>query len=664
MKARLDRLAPLLLGAIVLLIHGSALSHPLFADDYLFFDRVRYRGFLDALAQPDPLGNFWRPLTRQVYFWVVARAFAESAAVMHVINMASLIAIVSLLFALVRRWAGSQAAWTAGLLVAVAAAWDVPVVWGSGTQDLFAILFALVALHLADRGHHVAGALLYWTALLCKEVVVLLPVLVVLGAWMRTRSATRAWHAFGPYAAAAILWAIPWVARMRASPNAPGVPAWSDGIAAILHLPQVVFGIETGPMEPVRLAVLLTALACAILALAALHLADRQDRGDGRVDPIVLGAVWVGIGVLPIMPVASIWSGYYYAFALCGVGCVAGAWGRGRPIRAAGGIVLVVIAGATLARHREAIGVPIGAWTGRSHIDASYVLRSERIGRTMLASLKRSVPRPPPRSTFFFSGIPGSISWQVLDGPYVRWAYRDSSLRSYWLSQMTDERVSRGRIFLFKAQGDTLFEIGHDRAVTFGNAARALLQGDLEVARGALRYHLGLWPGDDYARGTLAWIAAAEGDFRLRDALLGASGLAPDRTRADHELATARERLAARDTAGVREALGRAMTADPFDARPHAWLADLAMGDRNRRARLLVESYAVVALAPGDPLSWRRWAFVQSYFGELNGALHSLARYRQLAPEAAKADRAAAWLEAELKRRAPYAPGGGQLVLE
>jgi len=662
MKARLDRLAPLLLGAIVLLIHGSALSHPLFADDYLFFDRVRYRGFLDAIAQPDALGNFWRPLTRQVYFWILARAFGESAVVMHAINIASLIAIVSLLYGLVRRWAGSQAAWTAGLLVAVTAAWDVPVLWGSGTQDLFAILLALLALHLADRGHHVAGALFYGVALLCKEVVLLLPILVALGAWMRSRSWTRTWHSVVPYAAAAILWMIPWSMRMRASPNAPPVPAWSDAIAAILHLPQVVFGIETGPLGPVRLTLLLSALACAALALASVRFVDREAKGDGRIEPVVLGAAWVGIGVLPIVPVATIWSGYYYAFALCGVGCVAGAWARGRSFRTA--LVLVVLAGATVARHREAMGVPIGAWTWRSHIDASYVLRSERIGKTMLASLERKIPRPPPRSTFFFSGVPGSISWQVLDGPYVRWAYRDSSLRSYWLSQMTDERVSRGRVFLFRAQGDTLFEIGHDRGVTFGTATRALLQEDLEVARGALRYHIGQWPDDVYARRTLAWIAAAEGDVRLRDALLGASGLVPDTVRADRELATARDRLAARDTAGAREALGRAMVADPFDARPHARLADLALGHPRQRARLLVESYAVIALAPDEPSSWRRWAFVQSYFGELNGGLQSLARYRQLAPDSAKSDRAAAWLEAELKRRAPYAPGGGQLVLE
>ena len=48
----------------------------------------------------------------------------------------------------------------------------------------------------------------------------------------------------------------------------------------------------------------------------------------------------------------------------------------------------------------------------------------------MLASLKRAVPRPAPRTTFFFSGVPEASSWQVLDGPSVRWASRDSSLRS------------------------------------------------------------------------------------------------------------------------------------------------------------------------------------------------------------------------------------------
>jgi len=660
-----DRLAPLFLAAIVLLLHGFVLGHPLFADDYLFFDRVRYRGLAEVLAEPDVLGNFWRPLTRQVYFWVVAHGLGESALALHLVNLASLLAILVLLFTLVRRWAGSNAAWTASLLVAVSSVWDVPILWGSGTQDLFAILLALGALHLADHRHHVAAALLYGTALFCKEVVLLLPALIALVAWMKTRSVRAVVVAIVPYAVVAILWAIPWSMRMHASPAAPTMPGWSDALAAIAHLPQVLLGVETGPLARLDVSRAVAACACAAIAACALFVgAQSNDRGDDHVQAGLLGAAWIAIGVLPVIVVAGIWSDYYYAFAVCGVGCLAGAWARTRPWRVSLGLVLIVLAGATFARQREAIGVPIGAWTGRSHIDASYVFRSECIGRGMLASLKRAVPRPGARSTFFFSGVPGSISWQVGDGPYVRWAYRDSSLRSYWLSQMTEERVARGPAYLFRAQGDTVFNIGTDRGVTFGTATRALLQGDLEVARGALRYHLEQWPNDTYPRSVLAWMAAAEGDIHLRDEVLGTAGFVPDTARASAEISSARELLANGDTLAARQALGQALFADPFDVRAHAAFADLAFGDPKGRARLIVESYAVLALAPEDPIAWRRWAFVQAYFGEVAGALHSLDRYRALAPDGARADRGSALLERELRRRLPYAAGGGQLILD
>lgn len=659
MKLRPDRFAPAILGAVVLLLHGSSLRKPLFADDYLFFDRVRYRSLADAIAMPDALGNFWRPLTRQVYFWIVAHRFAESAVVLHAVNLLSLLAILLLFFFLVRRWAGSYAAWVGALGVALSCAWDVPILWGSGTQDLFAILLALVALHLSDRGHHVAGALAYGIGLLCKEVVLLLPVLVVL-----LEAPRRRLRALAPYVLVVVAWAIPWSSRMRASPNAPGMPGWSDALAALAHLPQVVLGLETGPLAPFDPARALAACACAALSVSALFIARKANGRGARADSATLGIAWIAIGVLPVVAVASIWSAYYYAFALCGVGLLAGVLLRSRPWQAAAGVVLVMLAGATLARQRESIGVPVGAWTGRSHIDASYVLRSERIGKTMLESLRRAVPRPSPRSTFFFSGVPGSISWQVGDGPLVRWAYRDSSLRSYWLSQITDERVDRGRIYLFRAQGDTVFDVGDDRGLTFGTAARALLQGDREVARGALRYHLGRWPDDSYARSVLGWIAAAEGDVALRDAMMGAVGFVPDTAGANAAFETARRLIAARDTLGARQALGNVLRSNPFDARAHGAFADLALGDPRLRAHLLVESYAVIALAPQDPASWRRWAFVQAYFGEVEGGLSSLARYRQLAPAIARDDRAAAWLEGELERRLPHAPGGGQLVLD
>jgi hypothetical protein len=668
MTSRIDRFAPFLLGAIFLLLHGHVIDRPLFADDYLFLDRVRFAGLRETLVMPDALGNFWRPLSRQVYFWAISHGFGESATACHLVNLATALAILVLLFRFILRQAGSRAAWIAVLLVAPLAPWDVPMLWASGTQDLFAILLALVALHLADRGRFAWSALFYGLALLCKEVVVLLPALVVLLAWRRDRPIGAAFRAALPHAAVAIAWAIPWVGRMRASPGAPSLDrlAAVDALAPFVHLPQVLLGIEVGPadaLDPRRLA---ATAACAGLALLALRGTSRPaETRPAGIGPARLGAAWGLAGTIPIVAVAPIWCTYYYLFALCGIGLWFGASLARRPLRLAAAACLVTLAGATFARQRAAVEVPVGAWTWRSHIDAAYVLRSERIAATLLASLRRAVPRPRPGTTFYFSNVPGAIAWQVADGPFVRWAYRDSSLKSYFLSQINEDRVERSPVFLFSVQGDTLVNSGNDPGVTFSTAARAVLQADLGAARGALRYHMGRWPGDAKATYLFAWVAYAQGEQDLSRTLLGMIGMQGHSGAAAPELiARARARLAAADSSGARDDAARAIELDPYDPASHDLFIRAAFRNPRFRTRVLMEGFALIALAPEDPMAWRRWAFLQASFGEMTGTLHSLARYRQLAPRAAETDRGATWLEAEARRREPFVQGGGQLVLQ
>ncbi len=56
----------------------------------------------------------------------------------------------------------------------------------------------------------------------------------------------------------------------------------------------------------------------------------------------------------------------------------------------------------------------------------------------------------------FFANVAVSSGWQTADGPLLRWAYRDSTLRSYFLTQFTKERAARGPVFFFAVLGDSL----------------------------------------------------------------------------------------------------------------------------------------------------------------------------------------------------------------
>ena len=138
-----------LLGAVWLQV--SALRLPFFADDYLFLDQLRGRSLWAAWTSPDPLRNFWRPVGRQFYFWLVA-LMGESPLAAHLLNLLLFAGIVALLFVLARRLAGPRAAAIAASVIALHYAADVPVRWASGSQDLIAVAGALGALCLVARG--------------------------------------------------------------------------------------------------------------------------------------------------------------------------------------------------------------------------------------------------------------------------------------------------------------------------------------------------------------------------------------------------------------------------------------------------------------------------------------------------------------------------------
>ena len=104
----------------VFLLHRDALRLPFFADDYLFLEQVRGRSLVAAVTSPDGLGNFLRPVGRQLYFWSLAHFFGESARAFHTANLVLFLGIVTLLFAIAHRLAGPMgAAVAAGLIPAL-----------------------------------------------------------------------------------------------------------------------------------------------------------------------------------------------------------------------------------------------------------------------------------------------------------------------------------------------------------------------------------------------------------------------------------------------------------------------------------------------------------------------------------------------------------------
>jgi hypothetical protein len=199
----------ILLGAA--LLHWSALRVSFFADDFMFLEQVRSRSFLGALLSPDPISNFFRPVGRQLYFWLIGHLSSESPAAFHAVNLVVFLGLLSLLFVVVRRLAGVAAATVACAFLALHYAADVPLRWVSGSQELLAVAGALGAIALHLSGRRVAAAAVMLLALLSKESVALAPLVAIAADRVRQPSWRRAFARGWPMAAALGVWGALWV---------------------------------------------------------------------------------------------------------------------------------------------------------------------------------------------------------------------------------------------------------------------------------------------------------------------------------------------------------------------------------------------------------------------------------------------------------------------
>jgi hypothetical protein len=677
--------------------HARSFAAPFFADDWLFLDQVRFRSLARVLASPDPIGNYFRPLGRQVWFWVMARVGGESAFVFHLANLLCLVGAVVLLAVLARRVAGPLAGVAAAAYLALHYAADVPVLWVSGSQELLSLVLALAALVLYQRERRIAAAAAYFSALLAKEVVVLLPLVAVAldgagGAW-RTRL-RRAW----PLAVALAAWLAlaAWAAARRGGPGAGLSLSAAGPVAAIVLLVRVAFGLEwlvgslpfAHPTDPGPAALLAVAAAgFAVLAMAPSRPAPeakpkqvrKRDRAARIAAPapgpafarapatlapasgLRAGLLWALAGALPVAVVARVWSAYYFLFAIAGVGLALGsllAWRRARAWLAC---AIVVVAGlaSSQARGLEEFATAPDAWSGQSHVNRFYLERGMRVISRGIESIREAIPHPAPRTTFFFAGLPPFAAFQVADGPLVRGAYRDSSLRGHYLSELTRERLERGpwAVFFYDMPTGRLVDRSHEPSVFVSSALGQLLNDRLDIAQAALEA-AGMQGEDNYTRSYVsALVAWGLGDtVRAKEWFTKVPrGLG---RRGAEAANLARQKLAARDTAGAVVALRTGLASNVLDPDLHGALSNVLLLRPETESEGELEAFAARVMDPGNQGAWRRWAYVLAKESRQREAIAAIDHYFALRPSAAMGDRDVIAMRAMMVRMLP----GGDLA--
>jgi hypothetical protein len=237
----------------------------------------------------------------------------------------------------------------------------------------------------------------------------------------------------------------------------------------------------------------------------------------------------------------------------------------------------------------------------------------------------------------FFADLPASIGWQAGDGPLLRWAYRDTSLRSYLMNQFSIERARRGPVLFFVGAGDSLRDLTDDPMILPSFAYGMILSGRPDAAVDALTLAIARVPSDRDLRYWRAWARLGAGDSAGALSDLRAAGIEPASRIGRGENALAAGGIA--DTAARVSQLVALRARAGLHPQVHARLAALWLASPAHRKDGAIEAYAFRILAPDDPDAWRKLASAQLAEGLHEPALRSLETYVRIGGSAAAEDR-------------------------
>ncbi|HUK63481.1 MAG TPA: hypothetical protein VLV15_09110, partial [Dongiaceae bacterium] len=613
-----DAVALVALVALGLVLFARSFGIGWIADDYLFLDAVRRFPLAELLTGRHAIQGYYRPVSRELYFWLGDRVFGLSAGALHGLNALLFATAATLVFDLVRRWSGTRAAWIAAALFVLFPAGGALLAWVSCAQDLIALTLTLAALALAARGRHVWTAPVVFAAALSKETAWVTPLMLV-AADLATRPGPGAARvrrlAPGFAGLAAALGVTAWARSTWPAAHRAG--AWSAAqLGAAWRLPfdflhawwppDTLSGLAAGWSAAAwRMP---AAVVLAALAVPAITRVPRDPDAAPRRTTVALGVALVVIALLPVALVAERWRGYYFVFATVGAVLLASSWLAGLPVWVTRAVVAVV---ALVHLGSNAIYRPVGDAPGAArhpYANIAFFAASAAITDGLLAPLEPSCDALRSAPRLFAIGVPNDLLFRTTLGPALRVTCRDTALV---LRPLTDFRVADAarpfgvvrwlareqRLVYEPVNALTLARIGegfllegrYDEAAACFDAATAALPAERELV---YPHVLTLAAAGHADRARATWAAArSDGRAPAPDTLLSRFlyGIAPAR----------------RDSARrVLAPLVAAATRDPADADAASGLgrALLAIG-LTRQATLALSVAAGIAHRPAD-LVW------------------------------------------------------------
>jgi hypothetical protein len=425
----------ILLVAFVAIRFGPTLGIPFLGDDYVFLDRTRDARVQDLWSLANADFGWFRPWSRDVHFWVLQRVFGPNELVFRATGLALWFLGLALYQRLVCTLAGARAAWLATAAVAALELWAAPLIWISGSQDLWMIVWVMAALWAQVRGRRLLALPLYALALLSKETAAALPVLAFahalfierlrpLAAFRRVLPMlliTLAWLGVHPTLVRRFVHADP--AQFGTDVHFGPATVLRRTLLSTVNADFLGHRLDWVSEERARYALaLLALLAIALLALRLPPAPAAPSRPPVR-SFVAFGATWAAAAWVPLFQASVGWHAYYG-----GLGAM-GAWlAILLPLERRTRVVLGVLAVLCV------LHLPAAASSGWDWGSEWYQRRAGNLLGVIRQQLVARHPVLPRYSRLYFGSIPNNIGLVAGNSPAIKVWYRDSTLEAGFFS--------------------------------------------------------------------------------------------------------------------------------------------------------------------------------------------------------------------------------------
>ena len=462
-----------LLAALLAIGAGLALYLPnlrlqLVADDYIFLMLARTRALLPSLGTTGGV-SYYRPLSRQIYFWVMTRLAGTSPFAFHVASLLLYLACAALLAAVAWRVVSPAAGALAATLFVAQHAGSGLTGWACCTQDLLALLFTLGALLLHMRGRRGSAVALFALGLFSKETAAVTPFLVL--AWERwgkergrpdpeRTEVSRTGPALAdrraplpaaaPYLAVLAAWGIAYALWFRNFPGGlPDAPVMDVrfelstlargiylGLMGLVNLEEGALALPRAAMDVARavagLALGLGAVGLAVRGAASVragadkpkNAGPRRGANPGRSAGLAIGAIWMALSLAPLALIGHRWSVYDNAMLGSGSALLLAALLHRRPAAALACAALLLVTGPAA-----------DAYTGGPSEEGLKTLWNlPRLRRLSVftgglrSSLLAAHPRLEPGTYVLLANVPPMTGIALYESDALRAWYADTSL--------------------------------------------------------------------------------------------------------------------------------------------------------------------------------------------------------------------------------------------